>query len=126
MNEKIANILVETFAKVSSSGNYDPSFLDIKREHERSPPNFGHSSEPYNQNFTIDEMKYVISKTKDTSPGEDGIHYRMIKNMPEIALKYMLRMINSFFTDSYFPNEWNTSIIVPILKPGKDPALPTS
>ena len=54
------------------------------------------------------------------------MHYKMIKNLPDSAMKYLLRMLNSFFKNSYFPEEWNTSIIIPIVKPGKNPACPTS
>ena len=124
---EIAQILAETFAEVSSSNNYDPTFLDIKSQRESNIANFGNSSaETYNQNFSMDELNFVISKTRDTAPGQDEVNYQMIKNMPKIALEYFLRMINSFFNQSYFPDEWNTSIIIPILKPGKNPESPYS
>ena len=41
-------------------------------------------SEIYNKPFSLDELNFVLSRTKNTSTGIDGIYYQMLKNLPEI------------------------------------------
>ncbi|GBO38462.1 putative RNA-directed DNA polymerase from transposon BS [Araneus ventricosus] len=36
----------------------------------------------------------------------------------------LTEIINNIFNFSYFPNAWKTAVVVPILKPGKDPTIP--
>jgi len=124
--EAISEILAQTFAKVSSDENYSPEFLEHKQQREQNIPDFGTTNATYNKPFTLDELNNALAKTKDSSPGEDGIHYKMLKNMPLDAKKHLLKMYNKFFKDSYFPQTWTKSIIIPILKPGKNPNSPKS
>ncbi|GBM58561.1 putative RNA-directed DNA polymerase from transposon BS [Araneus ventricosus] len=36
----------------------------------------------------------------------------------------LTEIINNIFNFNYFPNAWKTVVVVPILKPGKDPTIP--
>ena len=93
---------------------------------ENSLPDFDDVMTPYNKLFTFEELQLVLNKCKDTAPGEDGVVYKMIKNMPVSGKNYVLKIFNKFFRDSYFPPQWGCSIIVPIAKPGKNPTSPKS
>ena len=122
----IAEALARTFAQVSSNENYDAEFLPYKTREENNPPDFGNLSSDYNKCFTITELECALQKTKDTTPGDDQIIYKMLKNMPLNAKDYLLHIFNKLFSDSYFPPTWSKSIIVPILKPEKNPNSPKS
>jgi hypothetical protein len=43
----------------------------------------------------------------------------MIKHLPEGALEYLLRVLNRMYANSFFPDLWRESVIIPIPKPGK-------
>jgi len=80
----------------------------------------------YNGDFTSDELERVLGQLKSTSPGEDLIHYHMLKNLPKEYRKLLLNIYNFSFQQSYVPPEWKKACIIPILKPGKAPNLVTS
>ncbi|GFT55590.1 probable RNA-directed DNA polymerase from transposon X-element [Trichonephila clavipes] len=68
------------------------------------------------------ELITNIKKIKiKKSPGRDGITNKMIKNLPLITVFKITNIINNMFNLRYFPNAWKTAVIIPILKPGKDP-----
>ena len=123
---EISEALAQNFAKVSSNENYAPEFLPQKIRAESNMPNFGTSNSPYNQPFTIDDLSRVLQTVKDSAPGEDKVHYKMIKNMPICAKEHLVKIFNKFFKESYFPPCWSKSIIIPIAKPGKNPNSPSS
>lgn len=52
--------------------------------------------------------------------------YFMIKHLPIYVKNYLLQLFNKMFSDTFSPRQWNLSIIVPILKPGKDQSNPTN
>ena len=113
--------MAKTFAKVSSNNNYSQEFLTKKTQSEANMPLFGTSNAYYNKPFDMRELDYALSRTKDTSPGEDGVTYKMLGNMPLQAKKHLLKMYNKFFQDQFFPESWSKSIVIPIPKPGKKP-----
>ncbi|GFW41675.1 probable RNA-directed DNA polymerase from transposon X-element [Trichonephila clavipes] len=50
----------------------------------------------------------------------------MIKNLPLKFLLFITLLINQLFKNNYFPNSWKTAVVIPILKPDKDSALPSN
>ena len=71
---------------------------------------------------TVAKKKGKIGKTKkNRSPGEDGIPYEMIQKLHESAMKVLLKIYNGSL-----PKDWKHAIILPILKPAKDPTKPES
>ena len=118
---EIAEQLAATFCRVSSDENYSPEFRAHKDTAEQEDISFESSNrEEYNRPFTVEELEYNLSRTKNTSPGKDGIHYQMLKKMPPEAKKYLCKIFNRLWQTSYFPPQWNTAIVVPIHKPGKN------
>ena len=123
----IANIIAQSFAANSSNQNCSPTFYRIKQTEESKPLDFStNTSEPYNQSFTMIELKTALSSTKNTSPGPDQVHYQMIRHLPENALDFLLSTYNRLWVESYYPPQWNKAIIIPIPKPGKDPTNATN
>ncbi|GFX42049.1 RNA-directed DNA polymerase from mobile element jockey [Trichonephila clavipes] len=71
-------------------------------------------------------LSYVQRLKPRKSPGLDQISNRMIKNLPLKFLLFITLLINQLFKNSYFPNSWETAVVIPILKPDKDSALPSN
>lgn len=78
--------------------------------------------------FTINELKGVLSSVRDSAPGEDGIPYSFFSNLGDNTLDYYLQLINSIImtSDTDIPLTWKSQIVLPILKPNKNPSEPSS
>ena len=116
----VADKLAQTFSKVSSDQNYSNHFMRYKTQGESQVIDFtSDNSEPYNKPFTLDELSYCLSNTKDTSPREEEIHYKMIKHVPDNAKQHLVDIFNKFYRCSFFLTQWNTAIVTAIPKPEK-------
>ncbi|GBN61686.1 putative RNA-directed DNA polymerase from transposon X-element [Araneus ventricosus] len=121
----IANTLGHAFAQVSATDSYGPDFVAIKNRAERSPLRFtALSTLPYNSEFRIFELETALSRTHDTSPGPDGITYNMLRHLNTTSLSHLLFLFNRIWTEQKYPLQWHGAIVIPILKPGKDPSNP--
>ena len=58
--------------------------------------------------------------------GPDEIHYQMLKHLPDTSLETLLNIFNCIWTTGKFPDGWQYATIIPIPKPGKDPAEPNN
>ena len=68
----------------------------------------------------MNELKTALSRTRNTSPGPDGVFYQMLKRVPDKVKEYVLKIMNKFWMESYFPDCWCEAVIVAFPKPGKD------
>ena len=50
----------------------------------------------------------------------------MLKHLPDISLETLLNIFNYIWTTGKFPDDWQYATIIPIPKPGKDPAEPNN
>jgi hypothetical protein len=57
---------------------------------------------------------------------DDDIPNRALKHLPLRAISLLVTVFNAIVTTQYFPAEWKHARVFYILKPGKDPALPSS
>ena len=48
----------------------------------------------------------------------------MLKHLPDTSLETLLNIFNYIWTTGKFPEDWTLATIIPIPKPGKDPAEP--
>lgn len=71
--------------------------------------------------FTMNELKYAIKMAPNTSPGIDDVKYPMLLHMPPDAKKYLLDIYNDIWIKDADIEALKTVLVVPILKPGKDP-----
>lgn len=74
----------------------------------------------------INELIYSLNHTKKTSTGIDNINYEMIQEIPTYAKQKLVHILNQIFDSRNIPVNWKEHIIVPILKPSKDPDIATS
>lgn len=78
-------------------------------------------------NVSTDEIKNFAKFLKPfKAAGEDGILNILIKKLPDNGFKFLETIFKSCFLLGYFPNSWKIAKIVPVLKPGKDPTIPSS
>ena len=123
----IAETIADSFRNTSSDENYSPEFQTFKREVERNTIQFeSNNQEYYNIPFSMSEFTQSLMATKETTPGEDQITYKMIKMLKLEAKEYVLKIFNHLFLNSHYPNRWKMSIVVPVPKPGKDHSIPTN
>ena len=123
--DEVANTLGRHFSEVSSPNNYPEEFQRI-RNSQVAIDFTSNSYEAYNTKFSLQELHSALSSTEDTSPGEDGILYSMIRHLPEEAKLFLLKIINKIWETGVLPRSWKISIIIPVQKPFKDPFQPTS
>jgi hypothetical protein len=73
----------------------------------------------------MDEL-LAIGRSRNTSPGPDGIHNQMLSHLSPSAKEFLLSLFNRIWEEHCFPSSWREGIVIPILKPGKDRTLPSS
>lgn len=72
-------------------------------------------------NITLVELKSALAHNKNTSTGMDRINYRMIQELPDNALNFLVGIMNESFSSSYIPLSWKNHVVIPVLKKDKDP-----
>ena len=50
----------------------------------------------------------------------------MLQKLPKCSIKAVLKLYNHIWLNDDFPVSWRHSIVLPVLKPGKDPLNPVS
>ena len=60
------------------------------------------------------------------APGPDGIPNRALKYLPLSVVSLLVVLFNAILRSQYYQPTWKHARVFSILKPGKDPALPTS
>jgi hypothetical protein len=73
------------------------------------------------------EVQDVIRGLKiSKAPGLDGIPNRALKHLPQRMILLLVALFNAILRTQYSPPVWKHARVISILKPGKDPALPSS
>jgi ribonuclease HI len=121
-NADSAKLLATHFSHANSDQLHDPSFIAHKREVEAD---FQHEVSPsdeclYNSKFTLAELYSAIRVKKDSSPGPDGLSYSLFKHLTPRSLKFILNCLNILWSEGVVPDQWRRSIIIPVIKKGKD------
>lgn len=89
-------------------------------------PTLNYCNNALNSPFTLIELKGVLSSTKDSAPGEDGIPYSFLSNLDDNSLSYYLSLINNVMIRGIVPDSWRSQTLILIQKPNKPSADPTS
>ncbi|GFU98379.1 probable RNA-directed DNA polymerase from transposon X-element [Trichonephila clavipes] len=88
--------------------------------------NHTNNTEPISPALPSEIINYIKKIKIKKSPRRDGITNKMIKNLPLLTVFKITNIINNMFKRRYFPNAWKTAVVIPILKPGKNPKLADS
>ena len=124
---EIADCIASKMEEVSSEGSCSEEFLRYKHAAERKRVNFGSGQDQeYNVSITRQELDAVLKGLKDSAPGPDEVHNRMLQNLSEEGKDFLLKLLNKVYLDREFPDEWRLAHVIPILKEGKDPLDPES
>ena len=71
--------------------------------------------------FSITEVKTAINKLKcKKAPRYDLITGKILKELPEIGVRFLSYLFNAIITKGFVPSQWKVAQITMILKPGKD------
>nr|CAH7760022.1 unnamed protein product [Callosobruchus chinensis] len=109
--------------------NLAPSHIAHCSQHDEvvpDPQTNRHSSELFEVPFTLEELEWAINKSPSTAPGYDHITYSMLNKLPSNAKIFLLHIFNDIWVGKKCLNSWKNAIVVPILKPGKNPNLSSS
>ena len=126
---EIADKLGEYF---SNASNDDTIPLSLRIYKQISDNFYYNLKEPmgttahYNVVFNLWEVHKALRSCRNTAPGPDMISYDLIKHLPIQLITYLLKIYNKIWTTHIFPLEWKKAVIIPILKPGRDPSSPAS
>ena len=72
------------------------------------------------KNFALKELNYAIDTFKSNKSADgDLIFGEMFKHLGNKIKLLLLIILNTSWKPGKLPNVWKTSIIVPVLKPGK-------
>lgn len=76
-------------------------------------------------NFT--EVSNTIKSLKNNkAAGSDMISAKVLKNLPRKAIVFLIKLINGILCTGHFPSQWKIAKVIPLPKPGKDPARLTN
>ena len=94
--------------------------LTATSDEERTMPEIPHIEDAtLDQDFTWAEYQESLRSLKiKSSPGLDGVSYRVIKNFPRVAHESFLRVFNRIMRDGEFPSDWKEFAVLLLPKPG--------
>jgi hypothetical protein len=73
-----------------------------------------------------EELQDAIRGLRDSkAPGPNGIPNRALKHLPQRAVSHLVKNFNAILLTHHFPTAWKHARVFSILKPGKDPPLPS-
>ena len=123
-----ASALVKHYKKISSDDGYDKPFIERKNMANIIVQNQNFNQRldlPFNEDFSMYELTQALYNCKNSAPGDDGIHYSVLRNLPDSAKAELLQLFNQSWRLGKTPDAWNAATIIPLLKLNKarhDPA----
>lgn len=127
-DEQKSNLIANTLQEIHNSEAPDEDFHKNIKKIVSEYLNSNHNLENSRKFLTNPkEVKAIIQKLPlSKAPGPDNIDNKLIKNLSKKAIVQLHYIINSIITLQHWPTKWKHAITIPILKPGKDKALPNS
>ena len=123
--KEVATVIADTLQSLTDGSRYSKEFLEAKREAEAHVLDFeSDNSELYNQLFTPYELRKTLSGCSNTAPGRDSIPFVFLQHLPPEGFQFLLDLYNRIWTTSALPVGWKEAVVLPFLKPGKDPSQP--
>lgn len=93
-----------------------PYVLDLLNEEPITP-----NSQKLVNPFTLYELERAIKKTPDTAPGKDQIPFIVYRHLTKTVKLILLHLYNDIWKTGNVPAEWKEYLVIPALKPGKEP-----
>ena len=135
--KETADLFAETQGKIHrthSDDNFDKDFkaeIDQWTEDNNNlfKPDFDEDELENTQMtrpITPEEILQQMKTSKTTAPGEDGIQYTQIKQLPQNYLQKMSNLMNTCMKTGYYPDVWKSAVGTMIPKPDKDHSIATN
>ncbi len=130
-NADKASALVQHYQKVSSDEGYSETFNAKKIKTKNEFPVWLQSlteekTHKYNAPFSLFELESALLTCKNGAPGDDYIHYKILKQLPLSGKQELLALYNKSWSEGTLPDEWHEATIIPILKINKPKDSPAS
>jgi len=124
LQQEAAKQLGEYFQKISSNSNYTTEFKNKKLNAEKSQIQSKiNQNNPLqiqlNEDISINEILYALSKCKSKNSGPDGIPYSFIHHLLVNRNLLLCHIYNVIWKNNFFPKNWCNCTIIPLLKPNK-------
>lgn len=82
---------------------------------------------PPGEFVTEEDIEFVVGNLQLKKVGGfDGIRNVYIKKLPKVGFRFLAFIMNACLKTQYFPDDWKTAKVVPLLKSGKPPGDPAS
>jgi hypothetical protein len=120
--ESLADSLEAQFQQVTDPSV--PAAIEVVKEAMRTH-SFTPASEPTLTN-PIEVQDAIRGLKVGKAPGPDDIPNTALKHLPQSVISLLVVLFNAILLTQYFPTAWKHARAFSILKPGKDPALPSS
>ena len=115
------SILGETFTDSGPSTDFESVIYNYVEEFVSG---FDYSDDNFSK-VSFAEMVEVIKSLKtESSPGEDGVHNRFLKNLSPKGLELLLKMINLSLVVG-LPKSWKSAVVTMIPKKESNSSNPT-
>lgn len=75
---------------------------------------------------TVEIIQIIRSLKPFNAPGPDLIQNILLKNLPQSTIEWLTKSFNKCLRLSYWPANFKTAKVIPILKAGKSPSDPHS
>ncbi|XP_063075987.1 RNA-directed DNA polymerase from mobile element jockey [Engraulis encrasicolus] len=125
-----AEALAKVFVGIHSGHNLSPEARVAREEMVRRHPKVLEKKVTVNETsdfpFSMFELKRALSGVRSTSPGKDEICYVMVDKLCPEAQGVLLQLFNMIWETGNIPLAWKHSVVVPVLKPGKEKSEATS
>jgi hypothetical protein len=102
----------------------DPAVIEMVNEAMQACE-YAPASEP--KLTSPSEVQQAIRGLKvGKAPGPNGTPNRVLRYLPKRLIIFLTKVFNAVLRMQYFPSAWKHARVASILKPGKDPTLPSS
>jgi hypothetical protein len=71
-------------------------------------------------------LQFIRGIKVGKTPGPNGFPNKVPRHLHKRAITYLTKLFNAVLRRQYFPSAWKHARVLSILKPGKDPMLPSS
>ena len=96
--------MANNIAKISSADQYSHQFKTIKQSAETVWLDFtAIEHNDYNYPNKVEEIYSALKSSKNISPGEDRLQYKMIKQLLGSSFMYLLYIFNKVRLEGVFP-----------------------
>ena len=93
-------------------------------QHEEYDQKLDEDQARLNKDIEIYELVVAINRLdSDKATGPDRVHTTFIKEGKNILKHYLKKLFNNLLRYGIYPQIWNEANVLPIGKPGRDPAL---